>query len=105
MEHRDRPAPHHPTRRDVISFGIGAFVIAAVPFARRSRAVLVRRTIPVMGTIAEVAVVHRDASYAHGAIDAAFDELRLVDRLMTRFTPTSEIGRANAGAWRDRSGA
>ena len=101
MEHRDRPAPRHLTRREVISVGIGAFVVAAVPFARRSRTRLVRRTIPVMGTIAEVAVVHRDAPYAHAAIDAAFDELRLVDRLMTRFTPTSEIGQANAGAWRD----
>jgi thiamine biosynthesis lipoprotein len=101
MEHRDRPAPRHPTRREVVAFGIGAFVVAAVPLARRSRARLVRRTIPVMGTIAEVAVVHRDAAYAHAAIDAAFEELRLVDRLMTRFTPTSEIGCANAGAWRD----
>ncbi len=101
MEHRDRPSPRHPTRREVVTLGIGAFVVAAVPFARRSRTGLVRRTIPVMGTIAEVAVVHRDPLYAHAAIDAAFEELRLVDRLMTRFTPTSEIGRANAGASRD----
>ena len=101
MEHRDRFAPRHPTRREVIALGFGAFVVAAVPLARRSRGGLVRRTIPVMGTIAEVAVVHRDPQYAHAAIDAAFDELRLVDRLMTRFTTTSEIGRANAGAWRD----
>lgn len=101
MEHRDRPPARHPSRREVIALGVGAFVVTAVPFARRRPAGLVRRTIPVMGTIAEVGVVHRDTRYAQAAIDAAFEELRLVDRLMSRFTPTSEIGRANAGAWRD----
>jgi thiamine biosynthesis lipoprotein len=101
MEFRDRPPARHPTRREVVALGVGAFVVAAVPFTRWRRAGLVRRTIPVMGTIAEVAVVHRDPHYAHGAIDAAFEELRLVDRLMSRFSATSEIGRANAGAWRD----
>jgi thiamine biosynthesis lipoprotein len=101
MENRDRPPARHPTRREAVALGVGAFVVAAVPFARRRRAGLIRRTIPVMGTIAEVGVVHRDPQYAHAAIDAAFEELRLVDRLMTRFTPTSEIGRANAGAWRE----
>jgi len=95
MEDRDRSTLRHPTRRELIALGVGAFVVAAVPFARSRRSKLVRRSVPVMGTIGEIGVVHRDNQYAHAAIDAAIDELRLVERLMTRFTDTSDIGRAN----------
>jgi thiamine biosynthesis lipoprotein len=48
-----------------------------------------------MGTVAEIAVVHDDRRFAHGAIDAAFRELREVERLMTRFSNSSDVGRAN----------
>lgn len=51
-----------------------------------------------MGTIAEIGVVHRGHRYAHRAIDAAIDELRWVDRTMTRFSERSDIGRANRDA-------
>jgi thiamine biosynthesis lipoprotein len=51
-----------------------------------------------MGTFGEVAVVHRDERYAQGAIDAAFQELRRVESVLTRFRPDSEIGRANLSA-------
>ncbi len=99
MEPGNLPARHpHPTRRDVIALGVGAFVVGAVPFLRRRGSRLVRRTIPVMGTVAEVGVVHGDPRYAHAAIDAAFAELRRIERLMTRFTATSDVGRANASA-------
>jgi FAD:protein FMN transferase len=87
-----------PSRREFLALGIGAFVVASVPWAASRRATLVRRSIPVMGTIAEVAVVHRDERYAHGAIDAAFAELQRVERTMSRFRDDSEIGRANLGA-------
>jgi thiamine biosynthesis lipoprotein len=100
MERRDSIPSRHPTRREVVALGIGAFVVAAVPLAR-SRQRLVRRTIPIMGTLAEVAVVHRDESYAHGAIDAAFAELRLVEQRMSRYLDTSDVGRANAYAMHD----
>jgi thiamine biosynthesis lipoprotein len=56
---------------------------------------VVQRTVPVMGTIARFAVVHRDEARAQFAIDAAIDELLHVERVMTRFTDTSDIGRAN----------
>jgi len=56
---------------------------------------------PVMGTIAQFAVVHRDPRQAHAAIDAAIDELLWVERTMTRFTDTSDIGRANLFAAQD----
>ena len=88
-------------RRGFLAFGAGLFAVAGVPLAMYRRAThpaLVRRSIPVMGTIAEVAVVHRDPAVAQAAIDAAFESLRWVETTMTRFTTTSDIGRANIGA-------
>ena len=89
------------SRRDFLGFSIGAFVVASVPLARRQPAGVIRRSVPVMGTIAQFAVVHRDPAYAHAAIDAAVAELQWVERTMTRFTDTSDIGRANLLAARD----
>jgi len=84
------------TRRKFLAIGAGVFTVAAIPFASRSRRKLVRRTLPVMGTIAEIALVAEDTRAAHAAIDAAFVELHDVDRTMSRFKPTSDIGRINA---------
>jgi len=88
-----------PNRRDFISLGIGAFVVGTIPFAARSRKRLVRRTLPMMGTFGDVAVVHKDERYAQGAIDAAFQELTRVEALLTRFRFDSEIGQANLAAF------
>jgi FAD:protein FMN transferase len=97
----NRPEDHRrPSRREFLALGMGAFVVAAMPGVVRPRRQLVRRAVPVMGTIAEVGVVHRDARYAQGAIDAAIAELRSVERTMTRFRDDSDIGRANLGAAR-----
>ena len=90
-------------RREFLAFGTGAFVVAALPLAlerRVSQPSTVRRTIPVMGTVAELAVVHRDPAVAESAIDAAIAELRWVERTMTRFDDSSDIGRANLHAAR-----
>ena len=89
------------SRRDFLGFSVGAFVVASVPFARRQPVGVIRRSVPVMGTIAQFAVVHRDPAHAHSAIDAAVAELQWVERTMTRFTDTSDIGRANLLAARD----
>jgi FAD:protein FMN transferase len=86
-----------PDRRAFLTLGVGAFVAATLPWAAPLQE-LVRRTIPVMGTFAEVAVVHRDARHAQGAIDAAFAELRRVESSMSRFRDDSDIGRANLEA-------
>jgi thiamine biosynthesis lipoprotein len=94
----DRTHPRHPTRREAIALGVGAFVVAAVPLARARRVRVVRRTIPVMGTIAEVAVVERDVGRAQDAIDAAFAELRWVETRMSRFSAASDVGQVNAAA-------
>ena len=96
LENGKRP---FPSRRDFISLGIGAFVVGTIPFASRGRKALVRRTLPTMGTLGEVAVVHKDQKYALGAIDAAFQELNRVESLLTRFRADSEVGRANLSAF------
>jgi thiamine biosynthesis lipoprotein len=88
-------------RREFVGLGLGAFVVAAIPLASRRPVGVVRRAMPVMGTIAQFAVVHRDPRQAHAAIDAAMDELLWVERTMTRFTDTSDIGRANLFASRE----
>jgi len=83
------------TRREALTLGVGAFVVASMPRAMSGRRALVRRTLPVMGTLADFALVHGDPRQAQAAIDAAAEELRRVERVMTRFSPTSEVGRAN----------
>jgi FAD:protein FMN transferase len=87
-----------PSRRDFLTLGMGAFVVAALPLAARRRPQLVRRTVPVMGTAAELAISHRDERYAHAALDAAANELRRVEALLTRFRADSDVGRINAAA-------
>jgi FAD:protein FMN transferase len=94
------PERRGPSRREFVVFGLGAFAVAALPFAEHRRGHVVRRTMPVMGTIATFAVVHRDVHAAHAAIDAAMKELLWVERTMTRFTTTSDIGQANLAAFR-----
>jgi thiamine biosynthesis lipoprotein len=88
-------------RREFIAIGTGAFAVAALPIALKRHIAVVTRTIPVMGTIAELTVAHRSEATAQAALDAAIAELRWVERTMTRFRGDSDIGRANAGAARD----
>jgi thiamine biosynthesis lipoprotein len=90
-----------PGRREFLTVGTGLFVALSLPVSLRRRTALVKRTIPVMGTIAELQVAHREVQTAEAAIDAAIAELRRVERMMTRFTATSDIGRVNRGAWRE----
>lgn len=87
-----------PNRREFLALGVGALAVATLPRALRGRDRLVRRQIPVMGTLAEVAVRHPNEAWAQKGIDAALDELRRVDRTMSRFKADSEIGRTNAAA-------
>jgi FAD:protein FMN transferase len=94
--------PRRPDRREFIALGIGAFVVAALPLAARRAPRLVRRTVPAMGTTADLTVVHADERYAQGAIDAALREIAHVERLMTRFRTDSDVGRINSGPVRTR---
>jgi len=88
-------------RREFLTMGVGLFVALSLPLALRRRTLLTRRTLPLMGTLAELQVVHHDERLAEDAIDAALAELLWVERTMTRFRPDSDIGRANLGAARE----
>lgn len=86
-----------PSRRQFLVLGAGAFVVSTLGIGVARRRV-VRRTVPVMGTTAELVVVTRDERAGHAAMTAAMDELFRVERLMSRFRADSDIGRANAAA-------
>lgn len=84
------------SRRGFVGLGIGALAVAALPAAAWRRQRVVRRAIPVMGTIADVVVVSGSAARAQGAIAASLSELRRIEALMTRFDLGSDIGHVNA---------
>lgn len=93
--------PTFPTRRDFLALAAGAFVVAAVPLARRGRPLAARRSVPAMGTTAEMVALHPDPAYAQRALDAAARELLRIEGLMTRFRRDSDVGRANLFASRE----
>lgn len=96
---RDLPRPFG--RREFLALGAGAFALGSLPLAFRRHVAVARRTLPVMGTIAEITVIHRSEPLAQAAVEAAIAELRFVDALMTRFRGDSDIGRANRLASRE----
>ena len=100
MADTDTPGRPAPSRREFVALGVGALVVASIPLARRRR-VVAQRTVPVMGSLADIAVVHRDREYAQAAITAAVARLREVEDRMTRFSDASDVGRANLGAARE----
>lgn len=91
---------HGVGRREFLVLGVGAFVVASSPLVGRRSPRVVRRTLPIMGTLAEVTVVHGDDRVAQRAIDAAFAALTRVDATMSRYRPDSDVGRANRFAAR-----
>ena len=90
-------------RRQLLGLGVGAFVVASLPLAisRRRGAEVVRRQVPVMGTFADLTVVGPSRRQGHAALDEAVAALRFVDRKMSAFQATSDVGRANAQAATD----
>jgi FAD:protein FMN transferase len=94
----EHQAARGPSRREFLALGAGIFAVTAVGVTAASRRRVVRRTVPVMGTVAEIAVVSRDERHAQEAITEAMNELYDVERLMTRFNARSDIGRANLHA-------
>lgn len=87
-----------PSRRTLLAVGAGAFVVAAMPRARRDARRRVLRTVPTMGTLAELTVLSDDPRRAHAALDAAVAELLRLEALLTRYDDASDVGRANLGA-------
>ena len=82
-------------RRTFLALGAGVLGVAAAPAWMRPRERLVRLTLPVMGTVGELAVPARHEGMARQALSAAGAELRRIERLMTRFTHDSDVGRFN----------
>ena len=87
---------HRLDRRHLLTLGVGAFVVAGVPFLARGQRRIVRRKVPVMGTIADLAVVDKEERAAHVAIDAAVAALRHVEGRMSFFLADSDVGRVNS---------
>jgi thiamine biosynthesis lipoprotein len=77
---------------------VGAFVVLTLPASLRRMTRQARRSIPVMGTIADLVVVDPDEAKAQEAIDAAIRELRWVEQTMSHFATDSDVGRANLSA-------
>lgn len=98
MATRDEPIFGPFTRRALLAMGLGAFLVVTLPRTRSLSRRRFTRTVPVMGTIAEVSAVAADERLANKALDAAVLELTRVDRLLTRFDERSDIGRVNARA-------
>jgi len=86
------------SRRRFLSLGVGAFVVLTLPVSLRRMTRRARRSVPVMGTIADIVVVDPDEAKAQAAIDAAIRELHWVERTMSHFTADSDVGRANLDA-------
>lgn len=97
MTERSNP-PAALSRRGFVSLGIGALALASLPVAIWRRQQATRRSIPVMGTVADLVVLSHAPGVAQEALDAAVAELRRVEALMTRFSPASDIGRVNRAA-------
>jgi thiamine biosynthesis lipoprotein len=62
------------------------------------RQVTVQKTEPIMGTDVTVTVVAPSAKEGEAAIDAAMDEIRRLDRMMSLYKEESEITRVNLAA-------
>ena len=89
-------------RRAFLALGSGMIGVAVMPAWLRPRERLVHRRVPVMGTVAELAVPARSESVVRRALNGAVAELHRVESLMTRYRADSDVGRFNAavpGTW------
>lgn len=85
-------------RRAFLALGSGVIGVAVAPAWLRPRERLVHRSVPVMGTVAELAVPARSEAMARQALNAAAAELHRVEALMTRYRSDSDVGRFNDAA-------
>lgn len=85
-------------RRTFLALGSGVVGVAVLPAWLRPRERLVHRSVPVMGTVAELAVPARNEAVARQALDAAVAELYRIESLMTRYRADSDVGRFNQSA-------
>lgn len=62
--------------------------------------VVVKRAQMHMGTLVSITAVASDTGTGHKAVQAGFDEIRRLERLLSTWIPTSELSRVNAEAGR-----
>lgn len=91
-------------RRAFLGLGVGVLGVALAPSWLRGKPRIHRLRVPVMGTVAELAVADSDPTRAGRALRAASVELRRVETLMTRFDAGSDVGRFNAAPVGSRVG-
>ncbi len=86
------------TRRKFLKTGAGFLLVCAGaglgPVLFRNRR-LYTMSRPLMGTIGEIQVVHDDADRAYRAMESAFEELDRLERILTFYSDSSEIGKVN----------
>ena len=85
-------------RRNLLKFsGASLLVLAGSGLgpSLTSKRKVFRRTDLLMGSFAEIQLVHDDVKIAHKLIEAAFAEARRIEQLMSRFRKESEIGVIN----------
>lgn len=83
-------------RRTFLALGVGILGVASAPAWLRPRTGLVHLSVPVMGTVAELAIASPTERAARQVLRAAAAELQRVESLMSRFSTASEVGRFNA---------
>lgn len=89
-------------RRTLLKHGLAWAIVCTGaglgPLLARKRK-LFRKARLLMGTLAEIQVVHDHAPTAFRAIDQAFEEIQRIESLMSRFKQTSDVGQANQFAF------
>lgn len=91
--HRPRPASFTRPARALVA---GVALAAAFAGCRAPAPEIHTRAGTAMGTVVEMKVVCADEVAAGRALDAAFEELRRVERIATPHDPGSELSRINA---------
>ena len=85
-----------PTRRTVLAAGIGAAMLGPAAWVRAAPGLAeFRRVGSAFGTTVSMLVLHQDAGVAERALDAAFAEVRSVERAASLFDLASDISRLN----------
>ena len=76
-------------------------MLLALAVAGCSRTRTVQKTEPIMGTDVTITVVAKSRAVGGAAIDAAMDEVRRFDRMMSLYKNDSEVSRVNEAAGRN----
>ena len=88
----------------VAAGGLGTAALGGAMLRDEVRWPVVTRTAKALGTEVSITVRHRSPASAENAIEAAFEELALVERLMSIYRPDSQVSMLNRD-WPDRGPA